>query len=173
MSYCANCGISLDPDVMFCQSCGNPVRVSPPPVVPSPPQARPAPIPSPVVQSRPASPPAPMPTAAPPANPAYCPACGAMNVPGSVFCNSCGTRITAPLFQPAAAPQTGHPVAQPAASSNETSWAYWLLPILFLGLGGIVACAAVMSRNKGKAIGLFILGIVMSILALLAKNASL
>lgn len=163
--YCANCGAPLTPDSRFCDGCGTPVTAAQPPVQSAPPPPRPVYSPPP--------PPMTQPTRMAPAGQAYCAACGSPNAAGAAFCNVCGTRLALPAGQPVYAQpvQPAQPIqytqpvqqVQPASGNQPTSGAWWLLPIFLTWLGGIIAWAAVKSKNKGKATGMLWLGIVLTV----------
>ncbi len=148
-NFCDSCGTPLAPDASFCDSCGSPVSASPPPAAPGPSYAPPIPPPPPP-RAMPAPPP--LRAAAPATGKANCPSCGAPNVQGSAFCNSCGARTASPTGQ-----------IEAIAPDTSTSWAWWLLPIFLLFVGGVVGWRAVKNKNKGKARGILILGIVTSV----------
>ncbi len=148
-NFCDSCGTPLAPDASFCDSCGSPVSASPPPAAPGPSYAPPIPPPPPP-RAMPAPPP--LRAAAPATGKANCPSCGAPNVQGSAFCNSCGARTASPAGQ-----------TEAIAPDTSTSWAWWLLPIFLLFVGGVVGWRAVKNKNKGKARGILILGIVTSV----------
>jgi predicted amidophosphoribosyltransferase len=139
-NFCANCGTPLAADAKFCDSCGTPVAAVPPPPVVTPPPPPPAP-PRATAQT-------------------YCPSCGTPNSPSSTFCNSCGARMGAPAGQPTAPAAVAYSPAQPAAVSQSTSGAWWLMPILLFWLGGLIAWASVKKKNKGKANAMLIFGII-------------
>ena len=149
-NFCDSCGAPLAPDARFCDSCGNPVSASPPPPAPDPSYPPPIPPPPPP-RAMPASP-APLRAAAPATGQANCPSCGAPNIQGSAFCNSCGARTASPAGQ-----------TEAIAPDTSTSWAWWLLPIFLLFVGGVIGWRAVKNKNKGKARGILILGIVTSV----------
>jgi hypothetical protein len=57
--------------------------------------------------------------------------------------------------------------AAPAAPKASVSWGWWLLPILFSILGGLIGWAALKNRSKGTATGILILGLVLFVLTLI------
>ena len=56
--------------------------------------------------------------------------------------------------------------------NQKTSWAWWLLPIFFGWLGGIITLASLWKQDRGKAWGTFCLGIVLALFSLIASLAS-
>jgi uncharacterized membrane protein YvbJ len=84
----------------------------------------------------------------------FCPSCGASNLEGSEFCNKCGASLT-------------DKAGILAAAREETSWAWWLLPIFLWWVGGVIAWISVKKRNPSKARGLLWLGIGFSVLWLI------
>ena len=50
------------------------------------------------------------------------------------------------------------------SAKSGTSGAWWLMPIFLGWLGGLIACVVVWKRGKGKAMGLLLLGIAVTIL---------
>jgi hypothetical protein len=56
--------------------------------------------------------------------------------------------------------------------NQKTSWAWWLLPIFFTWLGGIITLTSLWNRNRGKAWGTFWLGMVLASFLLTASLAS-
>jgi len=105
----------------------------------------------------------------------YCPRCGKEEPSTSTFCRGCGERLRVPQVAQATVvcrkcgspmdsmelfcPRCGEPARKGAL--QKTSWAWWLLPILFHWVGGLGAYVAVRDRNSSKAKGLLILGFVM------------
>lgn len=102
-----------------------------------------------------------------------CASCGANNPPGSVFCESCGNRLAQPAParasarpQPAAAPAASAVVSRTTTATTEekqlTSGAWWLLPIVLAWIGGLIGFVVVREKDKKKANGLLLLGIIMT-----------
>jgi len=134
--HCPFCGTTNLPDSLFCVNCGKQITAK---------------------------------TTA-----AHCQYCGATNMIDSLFCVSCGKQISpkkvqAPFTSP---PQASIPqVAQPPASvsspqvvvtsSTKTSGAWWLLPLFFTWVGGVIAWLVVREKDKPKAKRLLIFGIAM------------
>lgn len=87
----------------------------------------------------------------------YCAECGAANPEGSGFCGECGTALAPEGRDRMSA--SGDVVA---VSGQRTSWAWWLLPVFFAWVGGLIGWAVVREVDRGKAKGLLILGIVMT-----------
>ncbi|MBN2098439.1 MAG: zinc ribbon domain-containing protein [Dehalococcoidia bacterium] len=116
----------------------------------------------------------------------FCPKCGREELGNAAFCRSCGVRLESRVGDPqqprhaagvaaqcpncrnkidanlAFCPYCGKPLREPAV--RETSWAWWLLPICFVWIGGLCAFFAVKDRNSKKAIWLLILGIILTAL---------
>jgi hypothetical protein len=93
-------------------------------------------------------------------NQIFCPNCSTANMSDSMFCISCGKPIS-PRSIPVS-PPTPAPFSQPIqASSSKTSAAWWLLPLVFNWLGGVIAWMVVREKDKAKAKRLLIFGIVM------------
>ncbi len=102
-----------------------------------------------------------------------CAKCGTNNPPGSVFCESCGNRLAPPATprtsarpQPAAAPAASATASRTAVAATEekqpTSGAWWLLPIVLAWIGGLIGFVVIREKDKKKANGLLVLGIVMT-----------
>lgn len=83
----------------------------------------------------------------------YCPECGALHTKDSSFCSKCGSRLGEESI--------GLPYSP---AKTETSWAWWLVPIFFGWLGGLVGWLAVRRDNGAKAKRLLWLGIGLTIL---------
>lgn len=101
----------------------------------------------------------------------YCPKCGKTKPTDSAFCRSCGNRLTGTKAPAASATRPARPAAtapamQPVAVTQQqpkpTSWAWWLLPIILVWVGGIIGFVVVRENDKKKANGLLILGIIMT-----------
>jgi hypothetical protein len=56
---------------------------------------------------------------------------------------------------------------QPARAVGSTSAAWWLLPIFFIWLGGLIAWAVVRDKDPGKARSMLIVGIVLAVLGVI------
>lgn len=88
----------------------------------------------------------------------YCPRCGDPNVQGDVFCGNCGARLT-----PQASQQPHVSSESQVTTKKKTSAAWWLLPIFFIWVGGLIAWVVVRENDKGKARRLLFLGIAMTV----------
>jgi hypothetical protein len=104
-----------------------------------------------------------------------CPRCNTVNMSDSFFCVTCGTQISpknvpvttspqanAPQVTQTFAPVNSPQVAQP--STKKTSAAWWLLPLFFTWVGGVIAWLVLRDSDKAKAKRLLIFGIVMVII---------
>ena len=99
-----------------------------------------------------------------------CPNCSASSSAGSVYCGSCGTELVHP------------PVAWTARTSQPatrklTSAAWWLMPIFFAWIGGLIAWGVVRESDRSKAkkllwtgIGLTVFWIILSFALSFAIN---
>lgn len=91
-----------------------------------------------------------------------CPRCGAANLPGSAYCENCGTMIDqkppAGAFTP---PPNGSQISVKNAVVH-TSSAWWLLPLFLTWVGGLIAWVVIRDNDKAKANRLLIFGIVMT-----------
>jgi ribosomal protein L40E len=92
----------------------------------------------------------------------YCRKCGAANPADSSFCEDCGADLSA--VKKAASAGRG---VQPARAVGGTSGAWWLLPIFFGWLGGLIAWAVVREKDPGKARAMLIVGIILSVLGVI------
>jgi hypothetical protein len=90
-----------------------------------------------------------------------CQSCGGNNPPDNAFCETCG----APLRPNP--PVVAAPVNNSRPTPQKTSVAWWLLPLFFSWVGGIIAWAIVRENDKTKARNLLIFGIIMSVIWLL------
>ncbi|MFC1866450.1 zinc ribbon domain-containing protein [Chloroflexota bacterium] len=90
-----------------------------------------------------------------------CTNCGALNPGDSIFCESCGSKL---VFQE-------EPVVIRANRQSEltkkTSAAWWLLPVFLGWVGGLVGWVVVRDTDKGKARGILLLGIAMTVISLI------
>lgn len=172
VKYCENCGAEIEPGVKFCESCGRPVTAEAPPSRPSsarrpqpvvPPPSAPPATPPPINST---NPPAGMP---PSSNIVYCSSCGTANSTGSRFCNNCGAGLVPgqAAVNPATPPPPPAVVPSPAAGTagtapkvtGKTSGAWWLLPLFFGLVGGLVGWALVKETDSSKAKRLLYFGI--------------
>jgi hypothetical protein len=93
-------------------------------------------------------------------NQLLCPNCSTVNMSDSLFCVSCGKPISSRSIPVTPPPQTlFSQVTQ--SSIGKTSAAWWLLPLVFNWLGGVIAWMVVREKDKAKAKRLLIFGIVM------------
>ena len=120
----------------------------------------------------------------------FCTSCGAELRSGASFCGKCGTTIEQGSFSPTS-PAYKNPrqesfeeyendyVSRAGGNSNpqprynnsqrngpyggKPSAAWWLLPIFFSFIGGIIAWACVKDRDPGMAKNCLILGIVLTV----------
>lgn len=92
----------------------------------------------------------------------YCRKCGAANPADSSFCEACGAGLSVEKAEAGAGSR-----AQPARAVGGTSGAWWLLPIFFGWLGGLIAWAVVRGKDPGKARTMLIVGIVLSVLGVI------
>ena len=88
----------------------------------------------------------------------YCQQCGGPNEEGSTFCYRCGSRlmVEANLHY--------HHTGQRHEAPENTSAAWWLMPIFLAWVGGLIAWAIVREKDKGKAKHLLFLGIGITVL---------
>jgi uncharacterized OB-fold protein len=94
--HCSSCGHLNVPGSMFCENCGNQMEAAAP-------AAPPAPVPPIAVPS----------VEATPVAGELCPQCGHENIPGTIFCDSCGMQLGQPAVVPPVAPQVTPPVSPP------------------------------------------------------------
>jgi hypothetical protein len=95
----------------------------------------------------------------------YCPQCGAANPAGSAFCNRCGSSYQAAQAVPAA--QVQAVPAQAGATPKavkKVSGIWWLIAIIFLLPGGLIAWAVVKRHNPNSARGLLMVSLMVSAL---------
>jgi uncharacterized membrane protein YvbJ len=90
----------------------------------------------------------------------YCRKCGVTNPADSSFCEECGADLSATRKANAVA---GNRV-QTTRAVGSTSGAWWLLPIFFTWMGGLIAWLVVKDRDPGKARSMLIVGIVLAVL---------
>lgn len=162
VKFCENCGAEIESGVKFCESCGTLVAVDPPsrPRSAPPPRANVLPPHPPVQDTSP-------PTAKPEVSTVvYCSSCGTANAAGSKFCNSCGANLSPGQVAAAPSPPLPPPSAahSPVANTTpkvpgKTSGAWWLLPLFFGLVGGLVAWALVRETDNSKAKRLLFFGI--------------
>jgi len=88
---------------------------------------------------------------------AFCPSCGKEVSPQALYCPNCGNNL-----------RQATPPAQPTES---VSALYWLLPLFFAFLGGIVAYVVVKDRNPKEAGHLLIFGLVWTFAAAILAAA--
>jgi len=88
---------------------------------------------------------------------AFCPRCGKEVSPQTFYCPNCGNNLS-----------QATPPAQPTES---VSALYWLLPLFFAFLGGIVAYVVVKDRNPKEAGHLLIFGLVWTLAAAILAAA--
>ena len=119
----------------------------------------------------------------------FCTSCGAGLRPGSSFCGKCGTIVEQGYSNPQPAYKNprqeafeeyendyvgkvgGNSNPQPRYNNSQRngpyggkpSAAWWLLPIFFSFIGGIIAWACVKDRDPGMAKNCLILGIVLTV----------
>ena len=102
-----------------------------------------------------------------------CPRCGRAS-PDSTYCQycgkalhscaACGARISRnALF----CPECGAPISKEQRGTiavERTSWAWWILPLLFGWVGGVIAWAMNRYRDTGKATNMLWLGISLTVI---------
>ena len=107
------------------------------------------------------------------ANMVTCPRCG-RSTPIATFCqycgkslyacSACGAKITKDaLF----CPECGIAVSKEkrnVVAAERTSWAWWLLPLALLWVGGLIAWALNRYRDPGKATSMLWLGISLTVI---------
>jgi hypothetical protein len=135
--FCPGCGLKTLHDALFCVHCGSSLELAA------------------------ATPPTIVPTSQPGI---FCTHCGAGNPQGSAFCNKCGT-ATQPGVQPAQAAPVQQPrVAQVQPATKKNYFAYWLLPIFFALVGGLIAWAALRKENPSLANRLLLFSLFITVL---------
>lgn len=97
----------------------------------------------------------------------YCSKCGSAVEPNSAFCPNCGNPLTSPQAQPQPQPYASVYVEQVPPSLENVSDAWYLVPFLFLIVGGLIAWYVNKDRNPGKARNLLIFGIVWTVIVLI------
>ncbi|MBM3132270.1 MAG: zinc-ribbon domain-containing protein [Chloroflexi bacterium] len=90
----------------------------------------------------------------------FCPKCGSDSLDGGAFCRACGSRFDG---APVATAQTQRGTTI-RPEKSKTSWAWWLLPLVFTWLGGLIAFVVLRNRNFGKAKWILILGLVLTVI---------
>ena len=93
----------------------------------------------------------------PPVSQVRCPRCGKANYATSVFCEHCGTSMSM-----AAQPVTSDAIPAPTPVKKVSSW-WWLLPIFFGWIGGLIAWLVVKETDKKMAVTLLWVGIGLSV----------
>ena len=97
----------------------------------------------------------------------FCPKCGGEQVDNPTFCRSCGGRLSTPqtrnvkVCMKCGGEYDSAVGFCPSCGKDKTSWAWWLLPLFFTWVGGLVGWGVLKDRDGGKAKGLLILGCVM------------
>jgi hypothetical protein len=108
------------------------------------------------------APPPQKPYQAPPPNTSNsCNSCGAKIIDNNQFCTECGAHNTS--VQPPPQYQQQPPPQYPR-QSGKPSAAWWLLPIFFSLIGGIIAWACIKDRDPRMAKNNLILGIILTVL---------
>jgi uncharacterized membrane protein YvbJ len=90
-----------------------------------------------------------------------CQSCGTANTAGGMFCENCGAQLSQQPVQSPFSP----PVAEPnitSQKSTKTSGAWWILPIVFGLMGGLIAWIVVHDKDERKAKSMLVVGIVMT-----------
>ena len=90
------------------------------------------------------------------ANRIYCPRCGRENLQGVEFCTGCGGGLN---VLPSA---TGLGSQKQNRTSGKPSAAWWLVPIFFAWIGGLIAFLAVKDDDRTRAKHLLVLGLVIT-----------
>lgn len=90
----------------------------------------------------------------------FCRSCGKEMADNAVFCPSCGAPVTG------AAPM-GSPAAPWQPAQQHVSGAWYLVPLFFGIIGGIIAWAVTKDRDPKRARNLLIFGLVWSLVPIL------
>jgi hypothetical protein len=86
----------------------------------------------------------------------FCNYCGTTNAAGSMFCNRCGAAIRSGVQQVQTAPAIAAP--------KKNYWAYWLLPVFFALIGGLIAWASLRKDNPSLANRILIFSLFITLL---------
>lgn len=81
----------------------------------------------------------------------YCQRCGTANPADSRFCEGCGNTMVAEA-----------PVSPAKTVKEKPSGAWWLLPIFFAWLGGLIAWAVVRDSDAGRARKMLAVGFIVT-----------
>ncbi|MBI3841091.1 MAG: zinc-ribbon domain-containing protein [Thaumarchaeota archaeon] len=76
------------------------------------------------------------------------------------FCPNCGKEVSP---QAVTCPNCGHPLKQTQPPAEQISAWWWLLPLFFSWIGGIIAYFVLKDRNQRTATNMLIFGIVWTI----------
>jgi Mg-chelatase subunit ChlD len=103
-----------------------------------------------------------------PPGPAFCPRCGTAVIAGNAFCGKCGTTLTPSMSYPAAQPsQVINAPVQVAATQPKVKkvWGgWWIIAILLLLPGGLIAWAVNKKNNPKTASGMLMVSMLASAL---------
>ena len=95
----------------------------------------------------------------------FCRSCGKEMADNAMFCPSCGAPARA------AAPTT--PTAVPWQPSQQVSAAWYLVPLFFGIIGGIIAWAVTKDRDPRRATNLLIFGLVWTLVPVIIVAAAI